>query len=463
MKSKRYLTRLLMTLLVAFGGLAAVLLTGTAPKLGLDLEGGISVILRAHGEGANDSEVLEKAVDVIRQRIDALGVSEPEVTSGQGDVFIQLPGVEDEKQALDIIGKTAQLTFREVEKTSSTSDKKAPPVTKATGPDVADEPVVYPGKQDPETLYELKPAALTGDVVTKADAVTDTTSGQWSVSLKMNDEGSQQWADLTSEQACQRDKGENDQIAIVLDGEVVSAPGMDPDVKCDQGITGGDSQIDTGGQEEAKDLALVLRYGSLPVQLEQQQLQKVSPTLGRDSLNAGLTAGVIGLALVLLYVLLYYRALGLIVAFGLLVFTSLLYTTLALLGQTAGLSLSLAGIAGVIISVGVTTDSYIVSFERLKDEVRSGKSMRAAVDRGMVRAFRTILIADVVTALAAIVLFLLTVGPVRGFALTLGLATGIDVLVAYFFTRSAVQLLVNTRLFASDRFIGMKRALGAEA
>jgi preprotein translocase subunit SecD len=153
----------------------------------------------------------------------------------------------------------------------------------------------------------------------------------------------------------------------------------------------------------------------------------------------------------------------LIVWLGLLSFTALMYTVLAVLGRTAGLTLSLAGIAGIIVSIGITSDSYIVAFERLKDEVRSGKSMRAAVDRGMHRAFRTILVADFVTFAAAAILFLLAVGPVKGFALTLGLATLIDVLTAYFFTRSAVVLLARNKRFAGAGFLGMKEALGVEA
>ncbi len=205
---------------------------------------------------------------------------------------------------------------------------------------------------------------------------------------------------------------------------------------------------------------MVLKTGALPITLEQSEVVKVSPTLGRDSLDAGFRAGLLGLALVFVYVLLYYRVLGLIIWLGLAVFTATIYALMSLLGVTAGLSLSLAGIAGVIVSIGVTTDSYIVAFERLKDEIQSGKSMRAAVERGMTRAFKTILVADVVTATAAVILFLLAVGSVRGFALTLGLATIIDVLVAYFFTRSAVHLLIPTKLFSSDGFIGVRQALG---
>lgn len=254
----------------------------------------------------------------------------------------------------------------------------------------------------------------------------------------------------------------------MLDGKVQSAAGMrspseaggQSGVACGTGITGGQTQIDIGDQQEAKDLALVLKTGALPLTLEQSELQKVSPTLGRDSLRSGIIAGLLGIALVMLYVLVYYRALGLVVWAGLAVFAATLYTLTAILGETAGFSLNLAGIAGFIVSVGVTADSYIVAFERLKDEARSGKSVRAAVDRGMSRAFRTILVADFVTGAAAIILFMLAVGSVRGFALTLGLATIIDVLIAYFFTRSAVNLLARTRRFAEGKFIGLRSALG---
>jgi preprotein translocase subunit SecD len=467
MKRRRYKINLVFALLVSFGSLAAVIATNTTPKLGLDLEGGLSIILAAEGEGVGEPGVLDQTVEVIRSRIDALGVAEPEVSvAGESNIFIQLPGIEDEQKARELIGTTAQLTFREVKRTfqRDPTDKKLPEVTTETGSEVQDEPVVYPDQKDKELLYELEPAALTGDVVTDAEAVTNTQqAGAWFVSLEMDDEGADQWEELTSKQACDRDKRELDQIAIVLDDEVVSAPGMDQEIECGRGITGGDSQIDTGGETAAKDLALVLRYGALPVELSEQEVQKVSPTLGESSLQAGINAGIIGLALVLLYMLVYYRALGLVAWLGLIVFTCILYSLMCFLGQTAGLSLSLAGVAGVIVSVGVTADSYIVAFERLKDEVRSGKSVRAAVERGMVRSFRTILVADFVTGSAAVILFLIAVGPVRGFALTLGLATLIDIFVAYFFTRSAVHVIAGTKLLTSGRFIGINKALGSEA
>jgi preprotein translocase subunit SecD len=300
--------------------------------------------------------------------------------------------------------------------------------------------------------------------------VVDPTSGQWSVSLDMNSEGSDRWADFTSRLACLRDKGEQikSQVAIVLDGKVESAAGMqDPassggsgGVVCGDGITGGETQIDSSGEPDAKDLALVLKTGALPITLEQSEVVKVSPTLGRDSLAAGLRAGILGLALVIIYMVLYYRGLGVVVWLGLILFAATIYSVMALLGEYAGLSLSLAGVAGIIVSIGVTADSYIVAFERLKDEIHSGKSLRAAVERGMTRAFRTILVADAVTASAAVILFLLAVGSVRGFALTLGLATVLDVLIAYFFTRPAVHMLAASNL-SRNRLLGLRGALGS--
>lgn len=471
MSKRKYKVNLFLSLLVAFGGLGAVIAADWRPQLGLDLEGGISIILAAEGEGVEEPGVLEKTVEVIRQRIDGLGVAESEVTvAGTDNILVQLPGLEDEEEALELIGTTAQLTFREVlqEYPANQTGKDVPEVTEETGAEVRNEKVVYPLEGSGGTLLKLGPARLTGDVVTQAEAQPDPQTGAepWTVALEMNDEGAEEWAEFTGQQACERDQGEDDRIAIVLDDQVVSAPGMSPPgggqggVECDVGIEGGESQIETGGEEEAKDLALVLRFGALPVELVRQELQTVSPTLGENSLQAGIKAGLLGLGLVLIYLVVYYRVLGFVAWVGLAVFACLLYALMAILGETAGLALSLAGVAGVIVSVGVTADSYIVAFERVKDEARAGKSLRAAVERGMARAYRTILVADFVTGSAAVILFFIAVGPVRGFALTLGLSTLIDIVIAYFFTRSAVHVLAGTRRFSSGRFIGIEKALG---
>jgi protein-export membrane protein SecD len=470
--NRRYMTILIVGLLVAFGGLGAVLATGAAPKLGLDLEGGISVILTAEGEVQGD--VLQQTVNLIRARIDALGVAEPEVSAaGERNILIQLPGLEDEKEALELIGTTAQLTFRQVEEQippQANQGKNKVEVTEETGSAANNKEVIYPSGIDGESedvLYRLKPARLTGDVVNEAEAVVDPQNGQWSVSIRMNGDGSKEWASFTSELACLRDEGDplKSQVAIVLDGRVESAAGMqeangtDGGVACGTGITGGDTQINVGDQDEAKNLALVLRTGSLPLTLEQSEVRKVSPTLGRESLNTGLLAGGIGLGIVMLYVFIYYRTLGLVIWLGLAQFSAFLYTALALLGEGAGLSLTLAGVAGIIVSVGIAADSFIVAFERLKDEVRTGKSLRAAVERGADRAIRTILIADFVTGAGAVILFFLAVGPVRGFALTLGISTAVDILLAYILIRPAMVLLGRTKHLAGAA-VGMETEPG---
>lgn len=459
-------------LVVSFGGLGGVIAAGASPKLGLDLEGGISVILQATGEEVRP-DVLDETVNLIRDRIDALGVAEPEVSvAGNENVLIQLPGVEDEEAALELIGTTAQLTFRQVKAVYGPNAKKAPEVTDEADSSVNDEVVVYPSADpDDKALYELEPAnGLTGTIVEDAEAVP-VGANQWVVSIDMNEQGADLWEDLTDKLACLRDEGEpvKSQVAIVLDGKVESAAGMQtPDgggqggVECGVGIEGGETQIDVGNENEAKDLALVLTTGALPITLEQQEVRKVSPTLGRESLKTGLTAGAVGLGLVMIYVLLYYRTLGLVIWLGFFQFTALVYTALAILGETAGLSLTLAGVAGIIVSIGIAADSFIVAFERLKDEVRSGKSLRAAVQRGSDRAIKTILVADFVTGAAAVILFFLAVGPVRGFALTLGLSTLVDVLLAYFLIRPAMVLLGRSKHLGGAA-VGARETAGAQA
>src|SRR5688572_28542397 len=219
MNKRKYKANLIISLLIAFGGLAAVIATDTKPKLGLDLEGGISIILAVEGEGATDEGVLDQTVEIIRERIDALGVAGPEVTAaGNENILVQLPGLEDEEAALQLIGTTAQLTFREVLQEYQPNDEKAPPRTQETGSEVEDEEVVYPVEGGDGVLMRLSGARLTGEVVTGAEAVVDTQTGsQWSVSLEMDDNGADEWEEFTGEQACQRDEGKDDRIAIVLD------------------------------------------------------------------------------------------------------------------------------------------------------------------------------------------------------------------------------------------------------
>jgi preprotein translocase subunit SecD len=276
------------------------------------------------------------------------------------------------------------------------------------------------------------------------------------VSLRDGAAGEDQWNALTTQCFNRAEVCPTGQIAIALDGIVISAPVVQEAV-----FTGGSVQI-TGDftQQEAEDLAKVLEFGAVPVEFEVASVQTVSPTLGADSLRAAIISGLIGVVLVLVFFFVYYRLLPIVLAFGLVLSSALLWSVISFLSKTNGLALTLAGVAGIIVSIGVTVDSYVVFFEKLKDEVHAGRSMRGAAQRSFSAAFRTILVADTASFIGAIVLWYLTVGAVRGFAFFLGLSVLIDVFVAYFYTRPAVLLLARTRLFNGRRVLGLSTTDG---
>ncbi|MBW3561458.1 MAG: protein translocase subunit SecD [Actinobacteria bacterium] len=541
----------LVSSLVAAVTVVAVLLGWMAgfdarPSFGLDLRGGISVILTpevAEGEEVND-EVLNRTIEIIRSRVDALGIAEPEIQRQGDDVLVQLPGLEDRERALEVIGRTAKLTFRPVRGVIPPSDPRyqeigldcggevstaapspsptatapgdetsptagpddaspapteqvtasgeepteapspAPTVGEGESPPTVEEPEpeavpVAPGsaaeddqalivcgsaRDDPTTagvdesdeappLYEVGPSPLTGEAIDDAVATPEQTSqggvtNNWVVQLDLTGEGGQGFAEISGQLACERDQGQpgGGRLAIVLDQRVESAPSMNPDVQCGVGITGGSATITVGGQEEeARDLALVLKTGALPITLEPSTFFNVSPTLGAQSLRAGIIAGLLGLGLVALWLTFFYRWLGALAVGGLATFGVIILGLITLLGEV-GFALTLAGIAGIIVSIGIAADSSILYFERIRDELETGKTVRTSVVRAFKPAFRTNLTGNTVTIAAAIVLYFLAVGPVRGFAFTLGLSTVLDLLILYFYTRPAVQLLGNTRL-----------------
>ncbi len=469
---RRRLIGLLVVFAIAWGGVAALTASGITPRLGLDLQGGTSVVLTA--PPGTDPELLEVAVEVMRSRIEAIGgVQEPEIAiSGNNTVVVQLPGVEDERRALDAIGQTGQLSFRPVlDETPGVTG----PLTGASAPEGVD-PVTRLSMDDDlatesyllyerplaggvtSTVLHLGPAALFGSDVASAVPGFNTTNGQWSVSLGLTNTGADIFADLTGEAARYGFGDPRRQIAIVLDAEILAAPEVNLDVSPGVGITGGQASITLGAspdaEQEAKDLGVVLRYGSLPVSFERSSVSKVSASLGIDSLRVGLIAGAGGLFLVSLLLLAYYRSLGLVALVGLTVFGSLLVSVFAVLGslQGFGLTMTLAGVTGVIVSVGITADSYIVYFERVKDELRAGAEMDAAVTEGFKGAWRTILTADTVSLLGAGLLWLLAVGAVRGFALALGIATILDLVVARAYTQRAVWLVGRSPLGSGGRF-----------
>ena len=497
---RRHLIPLLVVLAIAWGGVAAALAFGITPVLGLDLKGGTSVTLRA--PDGTDPEVLEKAVEVMQRRIESFGsVQEPEIQiSGDYNVIVQLPGVTDRERALDAIGQTGELSFRPVLESSflvspllipevtlpTTTTTVAGDTTTTTAGDettTTTEPApttttTLPPGVDPETgltieddptreawlpqyaddgtvlqVYHVGPSQLSGadlDSALAGFAGGTSSIAQWQVQLDLSNDGADKFQELTKQAASYPIGDVRRQIAIVLDGEVVSAPQVNDDVDPNVGIAGGSAVITMGTgenqQQEAQDLAVVLRYGSLPVSFERDQVQNVSATLGADSLNAGLVAGAGGLILVALAVVLYYRSLGLVTVIGLSVFGSLLLLVIGLLSRYIGTTLTLAGVTGIIVSIGITADSYIVFFERIKEEIRAKRSLNAAIEEGFARAFHTIVTADTVSLLAAILLWLLAVGPVKGFALTLGIATILDIIVAYYFTKNAVWIIGRTRL-----------------
>jgi preprotein translocase subunit SecD len=545
---RKILFPLVSILLVAFGGLAATVAAGNSPELGLDLQGGVSVVLAPTGEASG--EQLDQALEIIRERVDALGVAEPDITR-QGDaIVVQLPGAKNRDRALELVGQTAELRFRPVlqqgqvsedvlAEAQATADEAvgagtatttaageegeppaattttepadttdtsegavglvegesaaavqqptttttAPPETTTTtavpdpdaeqppaegetptltprDQDTADATVTLPGV-DGESVYVLGPSLATGRIVSTAQA--DIQTGQWMVRLEMR--GGADGIDKFNEIAALCYQGAPDpeicptgRLAVVLDSVVQSAPSItEPSYTADQITISGDFT-----ESEAKDLALVLRYGSLPVELERQTVQTVSATLGEDSLRAGVVAGIAGLAIVALYMILYYRALGIVVVFGFGVWGALMYTVICWLGATQGLALTLAGVTGMIMSIGVTADSYVVFFERLKDDVRAGRTLRSSTERSFKRAFRTILAANMTSFIGAAVLWWLTVGSVRGFALFLGLSTVLGVVVTWFYTRPVVIWLSSHRLFTEMPVLGVARGLSGK-
>ncbi len=306
--------------------------------------------------------------------------------------------------------------------------------------------------------YILGPAAVDGTDVDEADAVLNTQSGAgWTVTMKFTGEGSKKFADITG-QLAQKPSPQN-QFAIVLDGEVVS----DPYVR--QALTGGNAEISGNfTQQSSQELANMLSYGALPLTFREDSVTTVTAALGGEQLQAGLIAGAIGLALVILYLLFYYRGLSFIAVASLLVSAALTYVIMALLGPTIGFALNLPAVCGAIVAIGITADSFIVYFERVRDEIREGRTLRPAVERAWPRARRTILVSDFVSFLAAAVLFVVTVGKVQGFAFTLGLTTVLDVVVVFLFTKPLLTLMARRKFFASGhKWSGLDpKALGAK-
>lgn len=487
------LVSLVLIVVLAIGGLGWTFAADNEPLLGLDLQGGVSVVLEPTEEVAEGT--LNQAIAIIRQRVDGIGVAEPEITRQDDAIVVQLPGIADREQALELVGQTAELRFRPVLQnlpagldgletggeepteetpeddtettttttttttTSAEDDEPAdeiPEDLQLTEPedDVTEEPVTlaqYDDDGNEVARYRLGPAEATGEILSGASAQLQGV-GQWAVGVQIRGNRIDEFNAIAGTCFNGAPTCPTRQLAIVLDGRVVSAPSINaPSFSPDDISISGDFS-----ESEAKDLALVLRYGSLPVELEAQQTQSISASIGQDALDAGVIAGLIGLGLVTIYMLVYYRLLGMVAMLSLLVSAALLWTMIAWLGTSQGLALTLAGVTGIILSIGVAVDSNVVFYEHLKEEVASGRSLRAAVDGSFATAFSTIVKADVASLIGAGILYWLTVGPVRGFALFLGLSTLLDLIASYFFMRPLTVLLVKSeRLQHRPRLFGM--------
>lgn len=396
--------------------ISLILIIFTPVRLGLDLKGGMQVVLAAQSvDGTKVTEQqIEQAQVIVQERVNGLGVTEPliERQIGSNNIIIQLPGIKRPQEALRLIKSTAVLEFK---------------------------PVI---SQRP---FRLGPTLMTGKALSSARVDFDQL-GRPKVDLQFNAEGAQRFEQITGQLV-------GKQLAIVLDKKVISAPVVQ------QKISGGRAEI-TGKftTKEASNLALILNTGALPVKLKVQQQQIIGPTLGQDSLKAALAAGLAGLVIVALYMLVMYRGLGLISIMALTVFALLFGGVLTLIGTT----LTLPGIAGIILTIGLAADSGIVFFERFREEFKRGGQPRAAARVGFTHAFRTIMDADATTliiagTLMALSYFYFGAGPVRGFAFTLSIGIATDVFTAYLFTRSALVLLSDLSVFKNPVFIGVKR------
>ena len=468
---RRKLVYVIAIIVVAVGGVVYTLASGNEPLLGLDLQGGASVVLEP--TRAPEPEELEVAVEIIRNRVDGLGVAEPEISTQGGNILVQLPGVDEQQRALDLVGQTAELRFRPVLSVLGEADYAAVAAEDplaglyalTEGEARAGAEVVLPNYDDARNIvarYRLGPSAVAGDSLEGAVAQFHSFIG-WHVAptFKPGPEGIELF-NAVSRRCHSRDPScPTGQVAIELDNEVVSAPAVQADSAVFSPFER--SEITISGrftEDEARDLALVLDYGALPVELEAQQSQIVSASLGTDALAAGVVAGIIGLALVSAYLIVYYRLLGLVAIASLGLSGAMLWTIIAWLGESQGLALTLAGVTGLIVAIGVSVDSNVVYFEHLKEDVRSGRTLRSAVDRAFPVAYSTIVKANFASLIAAGVLYWLTSGPVRGFALYLGLATILDLIATYFFMGPLIGLMSRgSGLYAHPGRFGIPAAL----
>jgi preprotein translocase subunit SecD len=506
MSTRRLWAVLVLFTVVVTGAFVANVVADNTPSLGLDLQGGASVTLTPMGEFEDGA--LDAAVEVIRRRVDSIGVAEPEIIRQGNTVVVNLPGVKNQDEALALIGRTGAVEMRPVlniveqeaieetttttiagEQTSTTlanpaggvgesrrapstvdpdeqndetpvDDENAVPLD-ATNDDTTENgdggsglqpgQTVLPGAKD-GLLYLLGPAEATGEVFS-SDASVQIDQGAWVVTANLR--GGAGGEDLWNSLAARCFAGGADcptkQIAIILDGAVISAPVVQvPSFSGSVQISGDFTEV------EANDLAKILQFGAVPVNFDAPTVQSVSATLGKDSLDAAVIAGLVGVALVLLFLFAYYRLLAIVAIGGLVVSGMLLWSVIAWLSRTNGLAFTLSGAAGVIVSIGTGADSYIMLFERLKEDIRAGRTLRNSAMRGFENSWRTIIVANTSTLIGAVILWWLSIGSVRGFAFFLGLSSLTSMIAVYFFTRPAVLLIANWSRLNTRGVLGVK-------
>src|SRR6056297_2341173 len=488
---RRLWTSLIGVVLIVLIMLGFNIATDNTPILGLDLQGGVSVIL-APTEPAGEDELLVIR-DQIRGELERQGIAEPDVRTQGDTIVVDLPGVRDQQEALSAVDVSGVVELRPVlapgacqPLTTTTPDgpivdepvdepvepegfrRAAPPDTTLPDGPLPDDGVVVPPITETVTpgaellptrdgtVECVGPAQGTGEVFERgsAEPTLDASQG-WGVAVDLRGgEGRDTWNSLASQCFSRAATCPSQRLAIVLDSVVQSAPTVqEPNFQDSVSITG------TFTQGEAEELASVLNRGAFPVEVEAQEARTVSPSAGSDSLQAAIIAGLVGLGLVLTFLVAYYRWLALVIVGGITVWAGMVFSMASFVSGWTNYALSLAGVTGIIVAIGVTVDSYVVFFERIKDELRNGRTIKNAAPRSFKMTWRTIWSADVVSLIAAGILFSLSVGSVRGFALYLGLTTICDLLVCYFFTRPAVLLLGRSKLMAKqDKVLGMNVA-----
>ncbi len=437
------------TLLVLVVLGSAVALVATRPaRLGLDLRGGTQIVLQAQDTPQQqvDDDTVDRTLEVLRRRVDQLGVSEPNLQrSGADRVIIELPGLSDPDDAIEVIGKTAQLAFHPVLGPAS-------PVDPANPQPVADGEIVLPDEDG--APLRLGPASVTGNDVADARPTLGGSVGtEWQVKVDFR-AGGNSWAELTGQAACFPAGNPQRRVAIVLDNTVVLSPQVDPGVRCQEGLTGGTTVI-TGNytEDEASDTALLIRAGALPVPVEIIERRTVGPTLGDAAIKASVQAAIIGATLTILYMLFYYRLLGALASIALLSYGAIAYAVLLALGAT----LTLPGIAGFVLAIGMAVDANVLVFERMKEEHAGGASVRGAARNGFSKAWTAIADSNATTVIAAVLLFFLASGAVRGFGITLTVGVAVSLFTALVVTRLLVDLVLRRKsLVAKPKLLGLE-------